>query len=53
MENIAKKTFVKCIKEVLRGQIKYSANSTSCWFVCEPKAPESLEKYKQKRNSDD
>lgn len=49
MKNPAKNAIVKCMKEVLLSQVKYNANSTSCLFVCEPKAPETLSKYTKQR----
>ena len=38
---------MKTIKGVLDGMLKSEANSTSCMFVYQPKAPEEIDLLKQ------
>ena len=47
MKKDLKSTTMKTIKGVLDGMLKSEANSTSCMFVYQPKAPEELKKFRK------
>lgn len=46
-----KKIYLKTLKNIAEKFIKTDANSTSCLFVYQPKAPSELKKYSKIENS--
>lgn len=46
----AKKTAQKAIKSLAKNTLKRDANSTSCIWVYQPKAPADLKKFSKIRN---
>lgn len=40
-------SFAKIVKKSAESALKRDANSTTCWSVYQPKAPETLNKFKK------
>lgn len=47
--NKMNQTLAKGVVSMLRGVLNVEANSTSCSFIYQPKAPKGLEKFRKNK----